>query len=90
VSRKLRELLYAAEMEQTLGKQRILALYLNTAEWGPGIYGARNAARAYFGKEPAELRLEEAAAWLAGILRNPATAWRDEYATGAPRTDRLA
>ena len=32
--RKLRELLYAVEMEQTLGKARILRLYLDNAPWG--------------------------------------------------------
>jgi monofunctional glycosyltransferase len=89
VVRKLRETLYAVEMEQTLGKERILALYLNTVDWGPGICGAGEAARAYFGKTPAKLRVEQAA-WLAGILRNPHVAWREEYATAQPRMQRVA
>jgi len=89
VVRKLRETLYAVEMEQTLGKQRILALYLNTVDWGPGICGAGEAAHTYFATTPATLRLEQAA-WLAGILRNPHLAWHKEYVSGRPRMQRLA
>ena len=44
---------------------------LNTVEWGPGIRGARQAALTYFGKEPRDLRPEEAA-WLAAIPRSAA------------------
>lgn len=82
-ARKLRELLYAVEMERTLGKGAILALYLNTVHWGPGICGADAAARAYFGKRPGELTPPEAA-WLAAILPNPTQAYADEYRAGAP------
>ena len=81
--RKLRELLYAIEMERTLGKARILELYLNTVDWGPGLCGARSAARAYFKKSPARLTPIEAA-WLAGILRNPHAAWEQQYAARQP------
>jgi len=86
-ARKLRELLYAVEMERTLGKRAILALYLNTVHWGPGICGADAAARTYFGKRPRELTPLEAA-WLAGILPNPERAFDDEYLAGAPATGR--
>ena len=89
LSRKLREILYAVGMEQSLGKQRLLALYLNTVEWGPGIHGARQAARAYFDKEPKDLQPEEAA-WLAGILRNPWQAWRAQFLKNAPEAERVA
>jgi len=82
-ARKLRELLYAVEMERTLGKGAILALYLNTVHWGPGICGADAAARAYFGKRPGALTPLEAA-WLAAILPNPTQAYADEYRAGAP------
>ena len=68
--RKLREVLIAFSLEDHLTKQRILELYLNVVEWGDGIYGAGPAARAWFGKSPRALRVEEAA-WLAGILRHP-------------------
>ncbi len=83
--RKLRELLYAAEMERTLGKRAILALYLNAVHWGPGVCGADAAAQTYFGKRPQELTPLEAA-WLAGILRNPERAFDDEFLAGAPQT----
>ena len=82
-ARKLRELLYAIEMERTLGKARILELYLNTVDWGPGLCGARSAARAYFGKSPARLTALEAA-WLAGVLRNPHAAWEQQFAARQP------
>lgn len=82
-ARKLRELLYAVEMERTLGKDPILALYLNTVDWGPGICGADAAARAYFGKRPYQLTPLEAA-WLAAILRNPAQAYVQQFLAGAP------
>ena len=72
VARKLRELLYAIEMERTLGKPRILELYLNTVDWGPGLCGARAAARTYFRKRPEQLTPLEAA-WLG---RHPARAAR--------------
>lgn len=77
-ARKLRELLYAVEMERELGKQRILALYLNVVEFGPGLRGARAAADTYFLKAPAGL-LPEEAAWLASILRFPKTAYKRQY-----------
>jgi len=81
-ARKLRELLYAVEMERTLGKRAILALYLNTVHWGPGICGADAAARSYFSKRPHELTPLEAA-WLASILPNPAQAYENEFLAGA-------
>jgi len=87
VARKIREALYAVEMERTLGKPRILELYLNTVDWGPGICGARAAARAYFRKAPSKLTPLEAA-WLAGILRNPQEAYAREFSRGAPELER--
>ncbi len=86
-ARKLRELLYAVEMERTLGKDFILALYLNTVDWGPGICGADAAARNYFGKRPYQLTPLEAA-WLAGVLRNPAQAYANEFLVGRPLSER--
>lgn len=72
LERKLRELLYAVEMEQTLGKARILQLYLDNAPWGR-VCGAEAAARHYF-KRPAA-RLEPAqAVWLASMLHAPGLA----------------
>jgi hypothetical protein len=69
--RKLRELLYAVEMERTLGKARILHLYLDNAPWGPALCGAEAAARHYFGVRAHELTPAQAS-WLAAMLRNPA------------------
>ena len=68
--RKLRELLYAVEMEQTLGKARILGLYLDIAPWGATVCGAQAAAHTYFGKRADRLNAPEAA-WLAAMLHNP-------------------
>src|SRR6185295_1953857 len=61
--RKLRELLYAVEMERTLGKARILRLYLDNAPWGTRVCGAEAAAAHYFGSRAHELKPAEAA-WL--------------------------
>jgi hypothetical protein len=85
-ARKLRELLYALEMERTLGKTRVLELYLNTVHWGPGICGARAAARSYFNKTPARLTPIEAA-WLAGILRHPNTAYAEQFIVRTPERE---
>ena len=87
--RKIEELLYAVEMENTLGKRRIFALYLNTVDWGPGICGAAQAASVYFGRKPSELSAAQAA-WLAGIIRNPHRAWRKEYLPQMPDVERLS
>ncbi len=54
----------------------------------PGIYGAGQAARVYFGKRPAEL-LPEEAAWLAGILPQPRTAGTQQYRRGRAEPERL-
>jgi hypothetical protein len=69
--RKLRELLYAVEMEQTLGKARILRLYLDNAPWGANLCGAQAAAQHYFNKRADHLTTPEAV-WLAAMLHNPA------------------
>jgi monofunctional glycosyltransferase len=68
--RKLREAVLTYRLERDLTKARILELYLNIAEWGPGVYGAEAAAQAYFHKSAAELRLSEAVR-LAAVLPNP-------------------
>ncbi|TVR82321.1 MAG: monofunctional biosynthetic peptidoglycan transglycosylase [Rhodospirillales bacterium] len=71
--RKLVEVWLTPQLELVWSKQRILEVYLNVAEMGPGIYGAEAAARAYFGK-PAAALSEREAALLAAILPNP-RAW---------------
>ena len=68
--RKAREAILAWQIEQTLSKRRILELYLNVAEFGPGCYGVEAAARRYFGKAAADVGPAEAAQ-LAASLPNP-------------------
>ncbi len=68
--RKLREAVIAFELDRRLKKRRILELYLNVIEWGPGIYGAEAAAAHYYGKSASGLTAEEAVR-LASILPNP-------------------
>jgi monofunctional biosynthetic peptidoglycan transglycosylase len=70
--RKLNEAVVAKRLELFLPKDRILELYLNVAEWGPGIFGAEAAARAYFGTGAGDLTLGQAAA-LAATLPHPLT-----------------
>lgn len=57
-------------LETLLPKERILELYLNEIEWGPGIYGAEAASRHYFGVDASVLSLHQAAL-LAAVLPNP-------------------
>ena len=71
--RKLEEAALTRQLEAHLGKRRILYLYLNVVEFGPGVYGAEAAARHYFGK-PARALTEREAAQLAASLPFP-TAW---------------
>lgn len=56
--------------ERIWGKDRILELYLNIVEFGPGIYGVEAASRSYFGKPAAALTADQAAR-LAAVLPNP-------------------
>lgn len=74
--RKLREALIARRLERVLDKRRILEIYLNVVEWGDGIWGARHAADAYFGRDPEQLGPFEAAV-LASLLPAPRAALRD-------------
>jgi monofunctional biosynthetic peptidoglycan transglycosylase len=71
--RKLKEAVLTWQLERHLTKRRILELYLNVVELGPGIYGAEAAAEYYFGKPAADLTEHEAAE-LAASLPRPA-AW---------------
>src|SRR3989338_10147386 len=70
LTRKLKEAYLTYRLEKVLTKKRILELYLNMVEWGPGIYGIGEASEYYFGKSPLELNLKEATL-LAVILPNP-------------------
>jgi hypothetical protein len=68
--RKARELLYAVELDRTLGKARVLQLYLALAPWGSGDCGAQAASMRLLHKSAARATPVEAA-WLASLLRNP-------------------
>lgn len=57
-------------IELLLPKQRILELYLNSVEWGPGLYGAEAASRKFFGIPASKLSVRQAAL-LATVLPNP-------------------
>ncbi|MEP6745148.1 MAG: biosynthetic peptidoglycan transglycosylase, partial [Gemmatimonadota bacterium] len=68
--RKVKEAVTAYRLEGALGKDRILELYLNVAELGPGIWGVEAASQYYFGRSASRLDLDQAAA-LAGMLPFP-------------------
>lgn len=70
IERKLEELLIAIWLEVRLSKSDILELYLNRVYFGGGAYGIDAAARRYFDKPAAQLKLSEAAV-LAGLLKAP-------------------
>ncbi len=69
--RKAIELPVTLDLELFWSKRRILEIYLNIAEWGPGLFGAEAAAQAYFRKSAEQLN-EREAALLAISLPNPA------------------
>lgn len=80
VLRKAREAVLTVWMEAWLPKERILELYLNVVELGPGIFGAEAASRAYFDKPAARLTRSQAALLAATLpaplVRNPAASTR--------------
>ena len=71
VGRKIREAILAFRLEDTLSKEQILELYLNSIFLGRNAYGVQAAARAYFDKDVNELTLPEAA-YLAVLPKAPA------------------
>ncbi len=70
VLRKGAEFTLVPVAEFVLGKQRILELYLNVVEWGPGVYGAEAASRAYYGTSARNIGREQGSR-LAAILPAP-------------------
>jgi penicillin-binding protein 1A len=85
--RKIREIIVAARVEQSLSKAEILELYLNSVYLGRGSWGIEMAARSYFGKPASELGLEEGAL-LAGLVKGPNYFSPDRHPTRAQ--ERLA
>jgi monofunctional glycosyltransferase len=78
--RKAQELVLSWELEALLGKRRILEIYLNSVEWGEGVFGADAAARRYFGVGAGELAPPQSAQ-LAVMLPAPK---RFEKRPGSP------
>ena len=70
ILRKGAEFTLVPVAELVLGKRRILELYLNVAEWGPGVYGAESACRYYYRISAREIERDQAAR-LAAILPLP-------------------
>ncbi|MFI2411441.1 transglycosylase domain-containing protein [Streptomyces sp. NPDC018947] len=70
IGRKIRELKFAIQVEEELGKKKILENYLNITFFGQQAYGVEAAAQRYFSKSAKDLDLQEAAL-LAGIVQSP-------------------
>lgn len=70
MTRKLRDILLAIEMEKNLSKEEILFLYLNQIYFGQGAYGVEQAAQVYYRKPASQLTLPEMAI-LAGLPQAP-------------------
>jgi len=74
--RKMLELPLAVYVDAVMSKKRLMEIYLNIAEWGPGIYGVEAGAQHYFGKPASRLTRREGALMAATLpaprLRNPA------------------
>jgi transglycosylase-like protein len=82
LGRKLQELSLTLLLESALSKDRILEIYLNVIQWGPGLFGLRPAARAYFGREPGELTPAQMA-FLVSIIPGPVK-YQKSFAHGTP------
>ncbi len=82
-TRKIKEMILAYRMEGAMTKQQILELYLNQIFLGRNAYGVQAAARAYFGKDVGDLKLNEIA-YLAILPKGPAN-YRPESQTGHAR-----
>ncbi|OYQ43754.1 penicillin-binding protein [Flavobacterium cyanobacteriorum] len=70
IVQKAKEWIIAIRLERQYTKQEIIAMYLNTVDFVNNAVGIRSAAKIYFGKEPKDLKVEEAAV-LVGMLKNP-------------------
>jgi monofunctional biosynthetic peptidoglycan transglycosylase len=68
--RKVLEIPLAVLIDRAWGKRRLMEIYLNIAEWGPGIFGIEAAAQHYFGRSASSLTRRQAAR-LAVVLPNP-------------------
>ncbi len=67
--RKIREALMTWQIEHHLNKRRILELYLNVVQFGPGVYGAESASKHFFGVSAIDLTQGQSAQLAAGLSR---------------------
>jgi penicillin-binding protein 1A len=70
VTTKIKEWITAIRLEKNYTKEEILAMYLNTVEFGSNSFGIKSAARTFFNKEPRHLNINESAT-LVGLLKAP-------------------
>lgn len=72
IARKLEEALitWLIERQHLVSKNRMLEIYLNIIEWGPGVFGANEASEFYFGKDVSQLTPNEAI-FMASIIPRP-------------------
>ncbi|MFI8305275.1 transglycosylase domain-containing protein [Streptomyces sp. NPDC085927] len=70
IGRKIRELKFAIQVEEELGKKKILENYLNITYFGQQAYGVEAAAQRYFSKPAKDLNLQESAL-IAGLVQSP-------------------
>ncbi|MGG7571704.1 transglycosylase domain-containing protein [Streptomyces sirii] len=70
VSRKLQEIVISLKVDNKLGKDKILAGYINTSYYGRGAYGIQAAAQAYYGVDVEKLTVSQGA-YLASLLQAP-------------------
>src|SRR5207247_300673 len=80
LSRKTQEVVLAWVLEHLTGlsKQRLLEIYLNIIEWGPGVHGAAEATHFYFAEDPSSVTVDEAL-FLTTLVPSP-TRWRGRFA----------
>ena len=88
LSRKLKEIWVARELENTYSKDRILELYLNQINLGAGAYGVEAAAERYFGKSARDLNIAESA-MLAALPQRPSAYNPRRYPARAVRRRNL-
>jgi len=70
VVQKVKEWIIAIRLERQYTKDEIIAMYLNTVDFVNQAVGIRSASKTYFGKEPKDLTVDEAAV-IVGMLKNP-------------------
>lgn len=67
---KVKEWIVAVQLERSYTKKEIIAMYLNTFDFGSNAYGIKTASQTFFNKKPADLEIQEAAV-LVGLCKNP-------------------